>query len=82
MTLQIDNLPRPMFNALEKRARDEGRTLQEIVVETLVRGLAVDNPMKRDLSGVAGTMTADDANAIEELVKWTNESDLLTRTQD
>lgn len=82
MTLTIDNLPLPMLDALRRKACEEGRTLEEVAMEALARGLGVGGApggKKRDLSGVAGTMTEEDARAIEEVVRWMDEGDLSTR---
>ena len=59
MTLMIDNLPGPISEALQKRAAQEGRSVQEIAVEVLTSGLRVENESKqgpkRDLSRYRGT---------------------------
>jgi hypothetical protein len=58
MTLVFDNLPAAVSEALEKKARDEGRTVEQVALEALTRGLENDLP-KRDLSDVRGTWVED-----------------------
>ena len=59
MTLVLENLPPTVTQALEKRAQEEGRALQDVAIDALQRGLA--QPAARDLSDIAGTWVEDPA---------------------
>jgi hypothetical protein len=61
MTLVVDNLPPALSEALAKIARDEGRTLQDVAIDALKRGLRVaDNSSDPiDLTDIVGTWVED-----------------------
>lgn len=73
MTLIVDHLPESISQALEARARNEGKSVPQLVVEILTKELGSDEkragPQKRDLSDIIGTMSEEDARAIEETVR-------------
>jgi hypothetical protein len=82
MTLIVDHLPESVSRALEARARDEGKSIPQLAVEILARVLGSEKPAGpkvRDLSGIAGSMSQEDAAAIEKAVRWMDESDLGSR---
>jgi hypothetical protein len=82
MTITIEQLPVAVARALHEKAAREGRTIQEVAAEAIARGLGVATgrqPAASDLSEFAGTMTADDAQAIEDSVRWTDQADLASR---
>ena len=58
MTLIIDHLPESLTQTLKDRAKVEGRTVQEIALDAIVRGLDVGVP-KINLNGVVGTWVED-----------------------
>ncbi len=84
MTLTIPVLPDSLLAELEKRAKAEGRPVAEVALEALTRGLGAESPHerspRRDLSDVAGTMSEEDARAIEETVRWMDEGDLAANS--
>jgi hypothetical protein len=84
MILTIPMLPDSLLAELEKRAKVEGRPVSEIALEALTRGLGEEAPgnrsVRRDLSQVAGTMSDEDARAIEETVHWMDEADLAANS--
>jgi hypothetical protein len=61
MQYTIRNVPPYLDEALRERAREEGKSLNEVTVETLLQGLALTGkPIRhRDLSDVAGTWTSE-----------------------
>jgi plasmid stability protein len=77
MTLIVDHLPDSLSQALEARARNEGKSVPQLAVEILTKVLRPDGrrapPAPRDLSGIAGTMSVEDARAIEETVRRMDE---------
>jgi hypothetical protein len=58
MTLILEHLPEAVTQALEKRAKEEGRAVQDVAVEALRRGLET-GPAKRDLSDIVGSWVDD-----------------------
>jgi hypothetical protein len=74
MTIVLDNLPPAVSEALEKKAQEQGRTLREVVLDTLQRGLAASDE-KRDLTDIAGTWADDPAfdKAVEEFERVDSE---------
>ena len=63
MQYTIRNVPPELDAALRERARQEGRSLNDVVVETLRRdlGLSGERSRKRDLSSFAGLEFIGDA---------------------
>jgi hypothetical protein len=62
MTITLDKLPVEATEALRKQAEREGRSLQEVATEVLLRALGIDGAgIKRDLSDVVGTWVDDPA---------------------
>ena len=56
-------MPKSVDALLRRRAREEGKSLNEVALDALLRGLGLSGaPVKqRDLSDVAGTWHADKA---------------------
>jgi len=80
MTITLDQLPAAVDEALRKKAQQEGRSVQEVAAEALARGLGVNGGHATGgLRDLAGTMSEEDAQVIEETVKWMDEGDLSTR---
>ena len=69
MTIVLDNLPPNVTEALAKQAQLEGKSLQDVTAEAVVRSVAA-TPPKWDLSQYIGSMTEEGAQAIEEVVRW------------
>jgi plasmid stability protein len=67
----IRNIPAELDAALRHRARAEGRSLNDVAVDALLRGagLTKNAPRARDLSDVAGTWEPDPGfdEAVEEM---------------
>ena len=63
MQYTLRNVPSRLDEALRLRARNEGKSLNEVALETLLLGLGlVGEPAKRrDLSDIAGTWAPDPA---------------------
>lgn len=61
MQYTIRNVPDYLNEALRDAARREGKSLNEVAIEALVRGAGlVDRPRRqRDLSDIAGTWKED-----------------------
>ena len=59
----LRNVPPELDAALRERARQEGRSLNEVALEALRRdtGLLGERPKRRDLSSFAGTWAEDPA---------------------
>jgi plasmid stability protein len=81
MTITIEHIPESVSKALEARARREGKSVPDVAVEILADGLRSGGaPGRRDLTGVAGTMSEADARIIEETVRLMDASDLASRS--
>ncbi len=63
MQYTIRNIPEALDTALRERAKQEKRSLNEVVIQALVRamGFTRDAIRHRDLSDVAGTWREDPA---------------------
>ena len=63
MQYTIRGIPPAVDEAVRERARDEGKSLNEVAVEALVGGLGLGGQdiVRRDLSDVVGTWKRDAA---------------------
>ena len=63
MRYTIRNVPNSVDAALRRRAREQGKSLNEVAIEALVRGAGVsgERTRHRDLSDIAGTWHRDRA---------------------
>jgi plasmid stability protein len=63
MQYTIRNLPALLDEAIRKRAKEEGKSLNTVAVEALMQafGLRGGAPVHRDLSDLAGTWVEDAA---------------------
>lgn len=61
MQYTLRNVPASLDAALRQSARDQGKSLNEVTIEALIRGagLAEDRCRQRDLSDIAGTWLED-----------------------
>lgn len=61
MQYTIRNIPAHVDRALRKRSAREGKSINQVATEALVRGLDLtDAPVRhRDLSGIAGSWVRD-----------------------
>lgn len=63
MTLKLENIPREVDEALQRKAHAEGKSVHQVAVEALRAGLGVSEPptgtKKRDVSDIAGTWVED-----------------------
>jgi plasmid stability protein len=81
MTITIEHIPEALSKALEARARSEGKSVPDVAVEILARGLKSNNALgQRNLTDIAGTMSEEDARAIGEAVRWMDAGDLANQT--
>ena len=62
MQYTIRNVPTLLDSALRRSAREQGKSLNEVVLEALARGAGLsDRWSRRDLSDIAGTWRNDAA---------------------
>jgi plasmid stability protein len=61
MQYTLRGIPNSLDAALRQRAREQGKSLNEVAVEALARdaGLSGERGRQRDLSDIAGTWRAD-----------------------
>jgi len=65
--LTLRKIPEPVERALRALARETGMSLNKTAISVLRRGLGLEpSPkQKRDLSGIAGTWTEEEAKEFE-----------------
>jgi plasmid stability protein len=63
MQYTIRNIPDTLDEALRRRARERGKSLNEVAIEALARGAGVagERRRQRDLRDIAGTWRKDPA---------------------
>lgn len=63
MQYTLRNIPDVVDSALRRRAREQGKSLNDVALETLARGAGVTEhrPRQRDLKDIAGTWHHDRA---------------------
>jgi plasmid stability protein len=63
MQYTIRNVPESLDEALRRAARERGKSLNEVAIETLARGAGItwERSRQRDLSDIAGTWRKDAA---------------------
>ena len=63
MQYTLRNVPEIVDAALRRRAREQGKSLNEVAIETLARGAGVTEgrSRQRDLKDIAGTWRKDRA---------------------
>lgn len=63
MQYTIRNVPESLDEALRRAAREQDKSLNDITIEALARGLGItgDRSRQRDLSDIAGTWRKDPA---------------------
>ena len=61
MQYTVRNIPPAVDRLLRQRAREQGRSLNEVVVEAMVKGVGLDGEdvVRRDLEDIAGTWRRD-----------------------
>jgi hypothetical protein len=69
MQYTIREIPKHVDSALRAKAKTDGKSLNQVAVETLQRGLGLGPAPKRDLSFM-GKMDDESAKAIEEAHEW------------
>jgi len=65
MQYTIRNLPEVLDSALRRRAREQGKSLNQVAIEALTRGIGISGRRgrQRDLRDVVGTWRNDRAFA-------------------
>lgn len=63
MQYTIRNVPETLDEALRRAARERGKSLNEVAIETLARGAGItqERSRQRDLGDIAGTWRKDAA---------------------
>lgn len=61
MQYTLRNIPSTLDEALRERAREEGKSLNEVAIETLLAGLGLSGEpiRRRDLRDIAGSWVSD-----------------------
>ena len=81
MQYTLRNIPRELDREIRRKAKAEGKSLNQVAVDLLRESLGVGPGAgkRRDLSDIAGSMTPQDARSIEEAVACADEADLRMR---
>lgn len=63
MQYTIRNVPNTLDEALRRAAHEQGKSLNEVAIETLARGAGItaERSRQRDLADIAGTWRKDPA---------------------
>lgn len=80
MQYTIRQIPKKLDQALRNKARRDGTSLNTAAVDALKTGLGMcDAGKKRDLSDLVGSLSKDDAVAIESAVAQMDAWDLKSQ---
>jgi len=79
MTLVFKDVPESISQELENRAQKERRSVEEVALDALARGLNATAAPKRDLGSVAGSLSEEDARTLEETVRWMDQGDVAAQ---
>lgn len=77
----IRGVPLSVDRVLRFRAKDSGKSFNQLVVEALIAGTGQENRPKRDFSEVIGSLSAEEADQMEEEIRRQRQidDDLWTR---
>jgi hypothetical protein len=71
----IRNIPERVDRALRRRAKEAGKSFNQVALEALALGAGEGLKPKRDFSEVIGSITAKDAAQIEEEIQLQRQID-------
>lgn len=71
----IRNVPEEVDVVLRRRAKQLGKSFNQVVLEALAAGAGLDLKPKRDLSDVVGSMSPAEARRMEEEVRLQRQID-------
>jgi plasmid stability protein len=71
----IRNIPADVDRTLRLRAKQLGKSFNQVALEALVAGAGHDFRPKRDFSGVVGSLTAKEAERLDEEIRLQRQID-------
>jgi plasmid stability protein len=71
----IRNVPADVDRELRRRAKQLGKSFNQIALEALVAGAGLRLHPKRDLTGIAGSMTDEEGAELEREVRLQRQID-------
>lgn len=71
----LRNIPKEVDLALKRKTQATGKSFNQVAVEALAIGCSKSFKYKLDLSDIAGTLSAKEANLIEEEIKRQHQID-------
>ena len=71
----IRNVPRDVDRVLRRRAKQLGKSFNQVALEALVAGAGLELKPKRDLSEVIGSMSPKEAARVEEEIRLQHQID-------
>ena len=82
MQYTIRQIPQSVDRALRARAKSQGKSLNETTVEVLREAMLSDRGTRHhDLSDLVGSMTPQDARAVEQSVAEADKADVRSQTR-
>lgn len=71
----LRNIPPEVDRVLRRRAKEGGRSFNQVAVEALAAGAGVSTKPRRDFSEVIGSLTQKQAEDLEEEVRLQHQID-------
>ena len=71
----LRNIPQEVDRVLKQRALESGKSFNQVAIEALAEGAQVRNRARRNLSDIAGTLSAKEAKAIGIEIKHQHQID-------
>jgi len=72
----IRNIPSHVDRILKRRAKEVGKSFNQVALEAIITGAGENLRPKRDFSEVIGSLTQDEALRIEEEIRLQHQVDL------
>lgn len=72
----IRNIPAHLDRVLRRRAQESGKSFNQTVLDTLAGGLEEPRGPRRDLGGIAGSLSEKDARRLDEEVRRQRQIDV------
>ena len=72
----IRNIPDRIDRVLRRKAKDEGKSFNQVALEALVSGTGESIRPKRDFSEVVGSLSKAEAEKIEEEIRLQHQIDV------
>ena len=71
----LRNIPKEVDVELKRKTKESGKSFNQVAIEALAKGCGQSLQYKLDLSGIAGTLSDEEANLIEAETKRQHQID-------